>query len=269
MRGTGQAVMRLAAGVALSAGVGASAQRSARPSNRLTAAERAAGWRLLFDGSTLAGWRVLGTDSIATAHWRVERGTIHKVASRDVPKRADGVTPEGGDLMTRATFRDFELAWDWKIAPGGNSGVKYNVSEELSRRPGSTLSSLPEGHAALGFEYQLLDDERHADGQLASHRAGALYELVPPNDRKRLHAVGAWNTSRIVFKGTHGEHWLNGERIVVFDLGTPAMDSALARSKYRVIPAFGERRDGHIVLQDHGEEIWFRNVKLRELKGQA
>src|SRR3989442_3145186 len=230
---------------------------TAKP-NQLTGAERAVGWRLLFDGRTLAGWRGLGYDSVPTAHWKVEGGAIKKIASGKVARQADGQPAHGGDLMTVDTFGDFELTWEWKVTPGANSGVKYNVSEELS------MANAP-NHAALGFEYQMLDDDRHPDGQLATHRAGALYDLFAPNEQKRLHPVGEWNHSRVIFRGNHGEHWLNGEQIVEFELGTARMDSALAASKYHAIPRFAERRRGHLGLQDHGDEVYFRNIKVREL----
>lgn len=228
------------------------------PANALTAAERAAGWRLLFDGRTLRGWRGLGYDSVPTAHWVVVEGAIRKVASGQVPNLPDGQPQSGGDLMTMQTFWDFELTWEWRVTPGANSGLKYNVSEELS------LANAP-NHAALGFEYQVLDDDRHPDRMLPSHRAGALYDLIPPSDKKHLHPVGEWNRSTVIFRGNHGEHWLNGERVVEFDLGTALMDSALAASKYRSIPGFATRRKAHLVLQDHGDEVYFRNIKVRDL----
>ncbi len=234
--------------------------QTAAPANELTAAERAAGWRLLFDGTTLTGWRGLGYDSVPSAHWVVVDGSIKKIASGNVPKLPDGQPAQGGDLMTVDTFQDFELSWEWKVTPGANSGVKYNVSEALS------LQNAP-NHAALGFEYQILDDDRHPDGKLPTHRAGALYDLVAPNAAKHLNPVGQWNQSRVIFRGNHGEHWLNGARIVVFELGTPQMDSALAASKFRTLPWFGQRRTegGHIILQDHGDEVYFRNIKVRPL----
>ncbi len=227
--------------------------------NTLSSAERAAGWRLLFDGKTLAGWRGLGYDSVPSAHWRVVDGSIEKIASGKVPKMPDGQPANGGDLMTTGTFRDFELRFDWKVTPGANSGVKYNVSEEFSLAHASN-------HAALGFEYQVLDDSLSDDNKLASHLAGSLYDLIAPNGAKRLMTVGQWNTSRIVFRGRHGEHWLNGAKIVDFYLGTPYMDSLLAKSKYHTIPGFADRRDGHIILQDHGDEVYYRDIKIRELK---
>ena len=226
--------------------------------NTLSAAEQRDGWHLLFDGKTFDRWRGLGYDSVPTAHWKIENGTIRKIADGDVPRLPDGQPAAGGDLMTKDTFRDFELAWEWKISRAGNSGVKYNVSEEIS------MAAAP-NHAALGFEYQMLDDSLHEDNKVPSHRAGALYDLIAPSAGKTLKPVGEWNSSRIVLRGNHGEHWLNGSKVVEFDLGTPLMDSALARSKYKSIPNFAQRRAGHIVLQDHVDEVYFRNLKIRVL----
>lgn len=215
-------------------------------------------WRPLFDGETFDGWRGLGRDSIPTAHWTIENGTIRKIASGDVPTAPDGQPLEGGDLMTRDTYQDFDLYFEWRVSPGGNSGIKYNVSEEMS-------TASPPRYAALGFEYQILDDDLHPDAEIPSHRAGALYDILPANDRKRLRPVGEWNESRLLFQGNRGEHWLNGELIVEFELGTPEMDSLVAASKYDVVPGFADRRRGHIVLQDHGDDVWFRNLRIREL----
>lgn len=224
--------------------------------NTLTPAERSAGWRLLFDGKTLAGWRGLGYDSVPTAHWKVVDGTIMKIPRGKVARMPDGQPAAGGDLMTVDTFGDFELAFDWKATPGMNSGVKYNVSEKFSLDNAAN-------HAALGFEYQVLDDSLNEDNKIPTHRAGSLYDLLVPNERKQLKPVGQWNHSRIVFEGNHGEHWLNGVKIVEYDLGTPRMDSALALSKYKNIKGFADRRAGHIILQDHNEEVYFRDLKIR------
>ncbi len=227
--------------------------------NELTPAERAAGWRLLFDGKTLKGWRGLGYDTVPTAHWKVENGAIKKIASGNVPKMPDGQPAHGGDLMTVDTFRDFELAWEWKVTPAANSGVKYNVSESFSLEHASN-------HAALGFEYQIIDDSLNDDNKIPSHRTGALYDLIPPNAKKTVRPAGEWNASRLVFRGKHGEHWLNGQKVVDFDLGTARLDSLLAKSKYRTIPGFADRRTGHIILQDHGDEVYFRGIKIREFR---
>jgi hypothetical protein len=231
--------------------------------NTLTPAERTSGWRLLFDGRTLAGWRGVGYDTVPTAHWVVVDGAIKKIATGDVPRVADGRPLVGGDLMTVDSFADFELSFEWKVTPGANSGVKYNVSEAMSLAQGGAGTQGGPTHSALGFEYQVLDDDRHEDGKLPSHRSGALYDLVAPAARPR--PVGQWNSSRILFRGTHGEHWLNGVKVVEFELGSARMDSLLAASKYKTIRGFGAKRRGHIVLQDHGDEVYYRDIKVRPL----
>lgn len=227
--------------------------------SELTPAERSAGWTMLFDGRSFDGWRGLGQATVPARHWTIENGTIRKIASGSVAVQADGQPSEGGDLMSVGTWRDFELAWDWKISVGGNSGVKYNVSEELS-------TAVAPPHAAKGFEYQMLDDARHSDGKQAIHRTAALYDLVPAPDDKPVRPVGEWNHSVIRLVGNHGEHWLNGRKVVEYDLGSPEMTAALARSKYAPWRWFAERRAGHIVLQDHGDEAFFRDIRIRELR---
>lgn len=216
-------------------------------------------WITLFDGNSFAGWRGLGLDSFPTGQWVIEDGAIHKVGGDDVPTAPDGQPLEGVDIMTVDTYGDFELVLEWKVSPGGNSGIKYNVSEEMS-------TGLPPVHAALGFEYQILDDELHPDAKEGPNRtAAALYDLVPPVADKPLAAVGSYNEARIVFSGGHGEHWLNGVKVLEFDLASAAFDSAFAVSKYQPIPGFAEPRRGHIVLQDHGDDVWFRNIRIREI----
>jgi hypothetical protein len=247
----------LAAATCLLAGIAA-----AQSPNQLTAAERAAGWRLLFDGTSLDGWRGLGYDSVPTAHWRVIDGAITKIPNAKVQRQGDGQPTAGGDLMTVEAFRDFELAFEWRVTPGANSGVKYNVSEELSLAHAGN-------HAALGFEYQVLDDLLHPDNTIASHRAGGLYDILAPSAHKPLRPVGEWNSARIILRGNHGEHWLNGVKVLEFDLGTARLDSLLERSKYKPIPGFAERRRGHVILQDHGDEVYFRGIKVRELSAET
>ena len=174
-----------------------------------------------------------------------------------MPRQADGQPIGGGDLMTVDSFENFELSFEWRVSPGANSGIKYNVSEELSTSRGGA-------HSALGFEYQVLDDDRHPDGRVENHRSGALYDLIAPQS-EQLRPVGEFNQARIVFQGNHGEHWLNGAKVVEYDLGTSLMDSLLAASKYSGIPGFGDKKKGHIVLQDHGDTVWYRNIKIRLL----
>jgi hypothetical protein len=191
---------------------------------------------LLFDGETFAGWRGVGRDGIPEGHWVIEKGSIRKVASGNVPTAADGQPLEGGDIMTVETFGDFELVFEWKVSPGANSGIKYNVSEEMS-------TSMPPTHAALGFEYQVLDDDKHPDAQNGPNRtAGALYDLMAPGPLKRLQSVGEYNQARVVFQGNHGEHWLNGEKVIDYDLDITDFRTWLEASKYHLIAGFAERR---------------------------
>jgi hypothetical protein len=227
--------------------------------NTLTERERAEGWALLFDGNSLEGWRGIGIPGIPEGHWVIEDGVIKKVPGGEVPRQADGQPTQGGDLMTAGTFEDFELRLEWKISPAGNSGVKYNISEEISL-------AIPPPQAAIGFEYQILDDAGHPDAANGPNRTtGALYDLIPPG-AKTLKPVGEFNEARILFRGGHGEHWLNGAKVLEFDLGTPDMNERLAASKYWDIADFAKKRRGHIVLQDHGDAVWFRNIKIRELQ---
>jgi len=230
----------------------------ATPPNTLTAAEKDAGWTLLFDGEDLSAWTGLGRDSIPAGHWQIEGEALRKVESDQVPRAADGQPLEGGDIMTKETYRNFELKLEWRASEAGNSGIKYNVSDSLS-------TAHEPAHAALGFEYQLLDDERHPDNEEPSHRAAALYDLIAPGPEKALNPAGEWNEARIVFDGPRGAHWLNGEKVLEYDLTSARFDSLFEASKYAGIEGFRTRRAGHIVLQDHTTDFWFRNIKIREL----
>lgn len=227
--------------------------------NTLSEQEILEGWTLLFDGSSFDGWRGLGREVVPVGHWKIEDGAIKKVPSGEVPMQEDGQPLTGGDLLTEETFGHFELKFEWKISAAGNSGIKYNVSEVMS-------TDSPPKHAALGFEYQLLDDAGHPDAKNGDHRtAAALYDLIPPQG-KVIKPVGEFNSGRIVFNGNHGEHWLNGVKVLEYDLGSEDMGHRLAASKYKTIPGFGDRRDGHIVLQDHADAAWYRNIKIRIFK---
>jgi hypothetical protein len=227
--------------------------------NCLTEEEKTEGWILLFDGKTFNGWRGLGRRGIPEGHWIIQDGAIQKVPSKDIPIQEDGQPLVGGDLMTIETFENFEFSLEWKISSAGNSGIKYNVSEELSK-------AHPPQYAALGFEYQILDDERHLDALMGKNRtASALYDLIAP-EGKTLKPVGEFNQARIVFHENHGEHWLNGIKVLEYDLETPEMDRLIAASKYSKILDFAKKRRGHIVLQDHTDAVWFRNIKIQVLK---
>ena len=224
--------------------------------NSLTKEEIADGWKLLFDGNSFKGWRGIGIDHIPEGHWKIEDGAIRKIASNDIPTMPDGQPLKGGDLMTKDAFQDFELRFEWKISEVGNSGVKYNVSEEVSMKNGSSH--------ALGYEYQVLDDAKHSDNINPTHRTGSLYDLIEAKG-KSLKPVGEYNTARIIFKGTHGEHWLNGTKVVEFDTDTPEFDSLFQKSKYYKYPDFTVHKNAHIVLQDHGDDCWYRNIKIKVL----
>ncbi len=199
-------------------------------------------WRPLFDGESFSGWRGVGRDGIPDGHWVIEDGAIRKIASGDVPTASDGQPLEGGDIMTLDTFENFELSFEWKVAPGANSGIKYNVSEAMS-------TDSPPRYAALGFEYQILDDDRHPDAKNGPNRtSGALYDLKEPSTDKRLKPVGKFNEGRIVFQGGHGEHWLNGVKVVDYDLASDDFKARYRKSEYEPIPGFADKRKGHIVL---------------------
>lgn len=228
--------------------------------NELSSVEHALGWELLFDGRSLRGWHGLGLDDAPHGLWVVDSGAIKHVAGGRGPAGTDGKPIAEIDLASDSVFQDFEITWEWKISVAGNSGLKYNVSERLSE-------TVAPHHSAVGWEYQMNDDEKNDDNKVASHRSGALYDVIAPNHKKRIFPAGEWNRSGILFRGTHGEHWLNGEKILEYDLGTPSFDSAFAASKYVKYPAwFATRRAGQVVLQDHGDVVWFRNIKIRPIK---
>jgi hypothetical protein len=209
--------------------------------NTLTSAEKAAGWQLLFDGRSLDGWRGYRRDTLPEAGWEVKDGTVRTIAK-----------VKGSDLITRQTFGDFEFSWDWRVAPGGNNGVKYFVTEE---RPG-----------APGHEYQMIDDKGYSGKLTPLHLTAAFYDVLPAAADKPLRPAGEWNSSRIVVRGTRVEHWLNGKNVLTYELGSPAVKAGIAASKFKDQPGFGEKIAGHLMLTYHQDECWYRNLKVREIK---
>lgn len=210
--------------------------------NTLSNKEKRGGWELLFNGSNTNGWTTNG-GKVVPSGWEVENGLL------TVKKGL-----KGGDIVSEKEYSDFELSLDYSIEPGCNSGVKYFYTRY-------------EKGGNLGFEYQILDDVLGEDNKLANHLAGSLYDVLPPNEsKKKVNAPGKWNTIRIVAKGKNVEHWLNGKKILEFVRGSQAFTEAVAKSKFRqTMPAFGMVEKGRILLQEHGGEVSFRNIKIREL----
>lgn len=209
--------------------------------NELTAAEQQAGWILLFDGKSTEGWRGFGRPHFPDKGWVAEEGWLKHLAKAG-----------GGDIITDRKFDDFELQFDWRIAPGANSGVKYFITESRG--------------APIGHEYQVIDDDAHADAAVRGgiRATASLYDALAPT-RAAVLPAGSTNTSRIVIQGNRVEHWLNGHQVLTYELGSETLEKAKAASKFRNEAHWGTKFATPILLQDHGDEVWFRNMKLREL----
>ena len=213
--------------------------------NQLTAQEKQAGWTLLFDGKSLDGWRGYQKPDAMGTRWRVEEGLL-------TVNPGDGSDTRGQrDIITTATYDRFELVWEWRVSEGGNSGLKYFVLEDQN--------------SAIGHEYQLIDDERHADAKVGPHRQTAAFYDVLPAENRPLRPAGQWNQSRVVSNGKTIEHYLNGTKVLQYELDSPALRAAIAKSKFKDIARFGKLQNGFILLQDHGDRVWYRNVKVRRL----
>ena len=210
--------------------------------NSLTPAEISAGWKLLFDGKSLTGWRNFKKKEPPKQGWVVEAGILRKVS-----------TASGGDIITDQTFDDFDLQWEWRISRKGNNGIKYFITEERG--------------SAIGHEYQMIDDEGNSDGKIGpKHQTASFYDVLPPRqDLKPLKLPGEWNHSRVLVQGNHVEHWLNGTKVLEYELGSDLVKSEVAKSKFKSVAGFGTHIKGHILLTDHQDECWFRNIKIREL----
>lgn len=213
----------------------------------LTAEERAAGWVPLFDGSSLSAWRGFHTDMFPTAGWALEKGSLMLRA---------GKGDNGGDLLTRETFSNFEFSADWCLEPGGNSGIKYLVVEKhtpLNRR------------GAFGLEYQIIDDLEHSDAKQDNRKTAGVYDVAAPGP-KQLQPAGSWNHLTLVVRDGTVEHWLNGEKVLSFRLDSEQFRDWVTASKYKGDARYGAARTGHIVLQEHGSGVAFRNIKVRRLR---
>lgn len=240
--------------VALSVSFAVSLAFAQKP-NTLTPKEKADGWRLLFDGKTSDGWRSARGGGFPKTGWAVKDGTIM------VTETGGEESGNGGDIVTTRIYSDFELSVDFKTSPGANSGIMYFV--DLNLMPWKN------GHGSpIGFEYQVLDDALHPDakrGLNGDRTVASLYDMIAAAADKPIKPVGEWNTARIVVHGKHGEHWLNGVKVLEYDRDSPKFKAILAKSKYHVFPSYGQAASGYILLQDHGFPVWFRNIKIREI----
>lgn len=228
------------------------------PNNELSNQEKKEGWKLLFDGKSTTQWRAINEKSFPKVGWKVETGELC-ISGDNVLAESKKI----GDIVTKKMYSNFELAWDWKmLTKGGNSGVKYFVVEGLSENP----------KHGEGLEYQLLDDKNHPwmlDGKMKAndyHTVGSLYELYAASADKRPSPLGLWNQSRIVSNNNHIEHWLNGKKVLEYERGSNDFKEQVAKSKMNAIPGFGLVKEGHILFQDHGSIVHFRNIKINELK---
>ncbi len=226
--------------------------------NQLTEREKSEGWELLWDGKTTTGWRGARLNYFPEKGWHIADGVL------TVLKGSGGESEHGGDIVTIKKYKNFVLEVDFKFTKGANSGIKYFVDSALNRGEGS----------AIGCEYQILDDEHHPDAKLGANgnrTLASLYDLIPadakfyaPNESvaKRVNSYN-WNRARIVVNGNHVQHFLNGIKVVDYERGTQMWRALVARSKYAVWHNFGELPEGHILLQDHGDEVSFKNIKIK------
>jgi len=226
----------------------------AQKHNTLTAAEKQQGWKLLFDGKTSTGWRSAKGDAFPTKGWQIKDGELTVLASEGKESQ------NGGDIVTDKQYSAFILTFEFKLTPGANSGVKYFV----------TLNEKVSG-SAIGLEYQLLDDELHPDAKLGrdgDRKLASVYDLIPSNKPVScIKPIGKWNMGKIiVYPNNHVEHYLNGVKVLQYERGSKAFRDLVAISKFKPYPNFGEAKQGHILLQDHGNQVSFRSIKIKELK---
>lgn len=219
--------------------------------NYISPKEAAEGWKLLWDGKTTEGWRGARLDEFPAKGWEIKDGQLI------VMKSGGGESTNGGDIVTTRKYRDFELLVDFQITPGANSGIKYFVDSGLNKGEGS----------AIGCEFQILDDDLHPDAKLGvkgNRKAGSLYDLIPAPEDKPFDKE-AFNRARIIVRGNHVEHWLNGVKLLEYERNTDMWQALVNYSKYSVWPNFGNAAEGNILLQDHGDQVRFKNIKIREL----
>jgi hypothetical protein len=237
------------------AGLAVSAQQippanAIRPYDRTAITEQAAGWKPLFDGKTTNGWRGFKKAGFPATGWSVDAGRLKHAASGNQP------SADSGDIITIDAFNDFDLRFEWVVASGANSGIKYLVTEERD--------------GPIAHEYQIIDDAKHPDALIGPHRAtAALYDVIAAPTTKILKPALQKNEGRIVVQGNHVEHWLNGAKVIEYELGSAALKAAKAKSKFKDVAGWGEKIKGHILLQDHGDEVWYQNIRIKDLGGPS
>ena len=220
--------------------------------NTISEREAAEGWKLLWDGKTAEGWRGAKLDHFPEKGWSIDNGVLK------VHKSGGGESTNGGDIVTTRPYKNFMLKVDFRITEGANSGIKYFVDTNLNKGEGS----------AIGCEFQILDDKKHPDAKLGvegNRTLGSLYDLIPAPKDKPFRG-GFFNTAMVVVKGNHVEHWLNGVKIIEYQRNNQMWEALVNYSKYKDWPNFGNAEEGLILLQDHGDEVWFQNIKIKELE---
>jgi hypothetical protein len=234
-----------------------SVQHTAAQVNVLTETEKKEGWKLLFDGKTTDGWRGAYKQSFPDSGWAVQDGILSVISSGGAESR------HGGDIVTVDEYDNFDLSFEFMLTEGANSGVKYFVVEHQPKPAGS----------AFGLEFQVLDDARHPDakmGRNGNRTVGSLYDLIPAATDKQVNPLGEWNQGRVLVQGNHVEHWLNGKKVVEYERGSKEFRDLVAKSKYAAPDynkngRFGEAPKGHILIQDHGDKVSYRNIKVKPL----
>ena len=232
-----------------------SCSNPAQVDNQLTEKEKKDGWQLLFDGTTMTGWRSIYTDAPPKGGWRVESGCL--IVERD----KGGESANGGDLVTAREYGNFELTFDFNITSGANSGIKYFVNEAIGD---------PNSGYGYGPEYQIIDDGVHPIFQTTQIpvgcKVGGLYELIEAPDTKKVNPPGTWNTGMIINRNGHVEHRLNGKQTVSYVLGSEAFKALVQKSKFKDKEGYAVTPKGYILIQDHGDKVMYRNIKIREIK---
>lgn len=254
-------------------------EEDSSPSGRALAiaAQQGGSWQILFDGKTASGWRGFRKSEFPSGCWEMQAGAFHRIPGK----------PTCGDIVSANTYANFELELEWRISPAGNSGIKYliptarpaswergymdqrlkelNVDPEKNKAEIASLKPEMWFDFPIGFEFQLIDDEKNPDALIGPKRiTGALYDILAPTQGPS-HQVGTFHKARIVVRGNHVEHWINNTKVLEFEMGSSTLKEAIARSKFNSMEGFGTVRSGHITLQDHDCEVWFRNIRLREL----